>query len=49
MGVLTLFCLGGIGSYSKSERLLKWGSVAVLVAFGLIQIVVFVGAMKGIS
>jgi hypothetical protein len=49
MGVLTLFCLGGIGSYSKSERLLKWGSVSVLVAFGLIQIGVFVGAMKGIS
>jgi len=45
VGAICLFCLGGLGTYSKTEGLLKWGSVAVLVIFELIQLVVFLGVM----
>jgi len=47
LGVLALFCLGGLGTYSKTEGLLKWGSVVVLTIFELIQLVVFLLGMFG--
>lgn len=45
VGAVCLFCLGGLGTYSKTEGLLKWGSAAVLVIFELIQLVVFLGVI----